>query len=175
MEPSKKNQKTLFSFFSKQPNKDEGEEVNDDLDVSPSGKNCTSLRVSSDGKSGLQAGTESNSSVSSTSNMHEQYVQNKSEWPSIWTIDMWERKKEAFPWLGCKNGSLGCTLCSNVSHLGAFKKERTSIFKEWCTFAITFNGSSKSAQLTSLRKKIFLHKQSSAHLTAQSVTAFVIK
>lgn len=89
----KEKSKTLFSFFSKQPNKDKGEEVNDDLDVSPSGKNCTSLRVSSDEESGLQAGTVSNSSVSSTSNMHEQYVQNKSEWPSIWTIDMWERKK----------------------------------------------------------------------------------
>lgn len=88
MEPSKKNQKTLFSFFSKQPNEDKGEEVNDDLYVSPSGKNSTSLRVSSDEKSGLQAGTESNSSVSSTSNMHEHDVQNKSEWPSIWTIDM---------------------------------------------------------------------------------------
>ncbi|XP_050516420.1 E3 SUMO-protein ligase KIAA1586-like [Diabrotica virgifera virgifera] len=170
MEPSKKNQKTLFSFFSKQPNEDKGEEVND-FGVSLSGKNSTSLRVSSDEKSDLQAGTESNSSVSSSSNMHEHDEQNKSEWPSIWTIDMWERKKEAFPWLGCKNGSLGCTLCSTVSHLGAFKKERTSISKEWCTFAITFNGSSKSAQLTSLRKKIFLHKQSSAHLTAESITA----
>ncbi|KAK9680036.1 hypothetical protein QE152_g39474 [Popillia japonica] len=187
MESSKINQKTLLSFFTKQ-------HLNEDPDVSASGSGTNSipLPVTSDDKSGLPATAVSSSSVSLSSATP--YIENVSKWPSIWSSDMWGRKKEAFPWLDCKNGSiwssdmwgrkkeafpwldckngsLGYVLCSNVSHLGAFKKERTSISKEWSAFTITFSGSNKSAQLTSLRKKIFLHKQSAGHLTAETISA----
>ena len=66
---------------------------------------------------------------------------------------MWEHKKNAFPWLDCIIGKLGCNVCKEVAQLGTFKKERMSISKEWRLFLITFNGSSKTSQLTSLRKK----------------------
>lgn len=94
-----------------------------------------------------------------------------SRWPSIWTEEMWERKKNAFPWLDCINGKLGCNVCKEVAQLGTFKKERMSISKEWRLFLITFNGSSKTSQLTSLRKKIFEHKNSFGHTTAERIAA----
>lgn len=58
---------------------------------------------------------------------------------------------------------------AKVSQLGAFKKEgvHVSIFNEWKLYEVAFYGSDKSAQLTSPRKKILKHKQSSAHLTAE--------
>ncbi|KAK9745505.1 hypothetical protein QE152_g6843 [Popillia japonica] len=120
-----------------------------------SGTNSIPLPVTSDDKSGLPATAVSSSSVSSSSATPD--IEIVSKWPSIWSSDMWERKREAFPWLDCKNG--------------AFKKERTSISKEWSTFTITFSESNKSAQLTSLRKKIFLHEQSAGHLTAETISA----
>lgn len=91
------------------------------------------------------------------------------KWPIIWTQEMWERKKEAFPWLDCKDGKLGCSTCNHVSHLGAFKTERSSISNEWRSYLITFNGKTKTAQLTSLRKKIFDHKSSSSHKAAEKI------
>jgi hypothetical protein len=148
------HKKPLLSFFSKQ-NKNKGE-------ASSLGTTTTPLPVPSD----HETETAVSSSILVTPDSEK-----VSKWPSIWSQDMWERKKEAFPWLDCKNGLLGCTLCSQVSHLGAFKKERVSVSKEWCAYTVNFNGSNKSAQLTSLRKKIFLHKQSAVHLTAETISA----
>lgn len=79
------------------------------------------------------------------------------------------KKKETFPWLDCKSGKLGCKICRDVSHLGAFKKERIHISKEWLSYCVTYYGSSRTTQLTSLRKKISDHKQSTAHLTAENI------
>lgn len=91
------------------------------------------------------------------------------EWPNVWSEDMWRRKLQAFPWLDCQNGKLGCKVCREVTKLGAFKKERISVSNEWRSYTVTFNGSNRSAQLKSLRKKIILHKQSNAHNIAQNI------
>ncbi|KAJ8876356.1 hypothetical protein PR048_020801 [Dryococelus australis] len=66
-----------------------------------------------------------------------------------------------------------CKLCSKVSCLGAFKKERIAISKERNSY-VTYNGSSRATQLMSLRKKIFEHKQSTAHTTAEKIIAKAI-
>lgn len=35
-------------------------------------------------------------------------------WPSIWMEEMWEHKKNAFPWLDCSNRKLGFNVCKEV-------------------------------------------------------------
>lgn len=130
MELPKINKKTILSFFTKQ-NKDRS----DQSEASASGRTST-LPVPTHDERGLPATTVSSHNSSSLITPD---TENVSKWPSIWSQDMWERKKEAFPWLDCRNGLLGCTLCSQVSHLGAFKKERTSISKNWCAFTVTYN------------------------------------
>lgn len=93
----------------------------------------------------------------------------KCDWPDVWTTDMWGKKKEAYPWIDCRDGKLGCKICSDLSSLGAFKAERISLSNEWRSYTIKSNGSNRDAQLKSLRKKIIEHKQSQAHLAAQRI------
>ncbi|KAJ8869373.1 hypothetical protein PR048_030949 [Dryococelus australis] len=73
----------------------------------------------------------------------------------------------AFPWIGCENGKLGCKLCSEISCLGAFTKERIAISKKWYYYNVTYNVLSRATQLTTIRKKISEHKQSTADTTAE--------
>ncbi|KAK9693487.1 hypothetical protein QE152_g34184 [Popillia japonica] len=91
MESSKINQKTLLSFFTKQ-------HLNEDPDASASGSGTNSipLPVTSDDRSGLRVTAVSSSSVSSSSATPD--IVNISKWSSIWSSNMSERKKEAFPW-----------------------------------------------------------------------------
>lgn len=96
-------------------------------------------------------------------------TQNQTQWPSIWTQEMWERKKAAFPWIDCKEGKLGCKICFEVIRLGAFKKEHVSLSREWRSYQVTCYGSNRTDQLKSLRKKISDHRQSKAHGSAQSI------
>lgn len=93
----------------------------------------------------------------------------KCDWPDVWTMDMWGKKKVSYPWIDCRNGMLGCKICSDLSSLGAFKTERISLSNEWRSYGIKSNGSNRDAQLKSLRKKIIEHKQSQAHLAAQRI------
>nr|CAD7454152.1 unnamed protein product [Timema tahoe] len=80
-------------------------------------------------------------------------------------------KKKVFLWLDCSNGKLSCNVCKEVAQLGAFKKERMCILKEWRSYLVTFNGSNKTAQPTSLRKKILEYKNYFGHTTAESIAA----
>lgn len=195
---SKKKQKTLMSFFSQPksegiasrpktnlPNESErlivpstSEQKTNNIPSSSYNESELLLLPSSsmselEMETDLPSQSDDESEIPTVSKADEiDYNYNNSKWPSIWTREMWDHKKDAFPWLDCQNGKLGCTLCKQVSHLGAFKKERLALTsKEWCSFTVTFNGSTKSAQLTSLRKKIFKHKQSTSHMTAETISA----
>lgn len=95
--------------------------------------------------------------------------QSQTQWPAIWTEDMWDRKKAAFPWIDSKEGKLGCKICFEVNNLGAFKKEHVSLSREWRSYQVSCYGSNRTNQLKSLRKKIVEHKQSKAHKTAQTI------
>ena len=74
--------------------------------------------------------------------------------PEIWTVEIWEDKKKAYPWLSCESGKLGCTICSSVAKLGTFKTQIVSLLKEWCSHSVTFNGDTRKAKLSSLRKNV---------------------
>lgn len=62
------------------------------------------------------------------------------KWPSVYNQEMWEWKKEVFPWIESKEGTLGCGVYEHISHLGAFKTQHSSISNEWCSYLVTFNG-----------------------------------
>ena len=51
--------------------------------------------------------------------------------PDIWSADMWESKKEDYPWLFCQDGTLGCILCQKVSCLSLHRRQGVYIATEW--------------------------------------------
>ncbi|KAJ8884226.1 hypothetical protein PR048_016083 [Dryococelus australis] len=184
MESHKPKQKTLTSFFSRSnistsEDGEPGEHENPSASVptmseDKSYRKLYMVSFKNDECVLLNNGTEGFSdSLQSSSNLdlccNEKNLQ--SRWPSVRTEEMWNRKRDAFPWIDCKNGKLGCKLSSEVSCLGTFKKERIAISKEWHSYNVTYNGSSRATHLTSLRKKIFEYKQSTAHTTAEKIIA----
>lgn len=104
MEATNMKQKTLTSFFNSENKR--SSTSNDEPTTSsftPQDENEARVKVSSTSQD-LVTGKPIDS------------------WPSIWTQEMWERKKGAFPWLDCCNGKLGCKICKEVVQLGAFKQ-----------------------------------------------------
>ena len=79
-----------------------------------------------------------------------------------------EKKKE-YPWLTSRNKKLGCRTCNHVKSLSPYKSKGTQLSKEWTSFLVTAYGTDKEKQCTSLRKKIFKHKNSSAHQSAEKM------
>lgn len=170
MESSSKKQKTLTSFFKV------GTTAPKHVPLSTDSAELVTPSVSTKGVSSCSdfqnEGRPNSNNIESTDSLpseSEPFLSSGNEWPSVWTLEMWQQKKEAFPWLDCKEGKLGCSICKNISNLGAFKTERSSISNEWRSYSITFNGKTKTAQLTSLRKKIFDHKSSSSHKAAEKI------
>jgi len=89
---------------------------------------------------------------------------------SCWSQKQYDHFKEAYPWMTVKadkngQGRLGCSVCREVGNLGC--KQHLHLSVEWrdCFVSIS-QGSTKSKQLTSARKKIFLHQKSEAHKAA---------
>ncbi|GBM05312.1 hypothetical protein AVEN_46856-1 [Araneus ventricosus] len=123
----------------------------------------TDLPSHSDDESEIQIPITPASKVDETD-----YNNSKSKWPCIWIREMCDRKKDAFPWLDCQNGKLGCTICKKISHLGAFTKERIgSTSKEWFSFTVSFHGSTKSSQLAHFFKKKKFLSTNSQEVTRQ--------
>uniref|UniRef100_A0A8C5MST2 DUF4371 domain-containing protein n=1 Tax=Leptobrachium leishanense TaxID=445787 RepID=A0A8C5MST2_9ANUR len=91
--------------------------------------------------------------------------------PECWDQDQWLEFKQKYPWLFLKNGLLGCKVCREVKHLGVSVSQGVSISKEWSTGMITPYGKTKKDMLTSLRKKIHVHKTSEAHVKAGEIQA----
>ena len=87
----------------------------------------------------------------------------------ILTEEMWENKTKCYPWLECASGKIGCKICSNVSNLGAMEAEGLKVSKEWSTTSVTFSGHSRSAQLTSVRKKCLIHAKSQFHVNVVNI------
>lgn len=164
---SKPKQKTIVSYFSV-PNK------SDTNPVPATSNPKTDMLTKSDHPvpelnetyEEVQADADDQSRPKSKNNDND--IQT-TQWPEIWSEEMWERKKTAFPWIDSKEGKLGCKICSNVGSLGAYKKEHVALSHEWRSYKVCFYGSNRPNQLKSLRKKIIEHKQSKAHQTAQTI------
>ena len=94
---------------------------------------------------------------------------------------MYSKHKSSKPWLSCKDGCLGCILCAAVKNtptmaramenqLERLKLKKTvRIAPQWANFEITYSGSDREAQLTSLTKKLHDHEKSKAHEVAGEI------
>ena len=91
--------------------------------------------------------------------------------PDIWTNEMWFEKQQQYPWLSCKNAKLGCNFCASARGLGPNRMQGVYLSPEWQTTNVTYNGHSHEANLASLRKKIFKHLHSDAHIKAKDIVA----
>jgi len=95
--------------------------------------------------------------------------QKKISWPDILTVEMWENKLKTYPWLICGSGKIGCKICSNATNLGLLKAHGLKVSREWSTTSVDFSGRSRSTQLSSLRKKCFIHAKSQFHIKAEKI------
>jgi hypothetical protein len=101
-------------------------------------------------------------STSSFSNAKEQIA---NTWPCWWTL---EQESEFWKkvWSCTKNRKIGYGACHKVRTLGMEAKMGMKISNEWANNEISHFGITREQQLTSLRTKIFKHKESSGHKTA---------
>jgi len=92
--------------------------------------------------------------------------------PSCWTLEQWEKFRHDYDWLFATDGKLGCTICRDVETLGPNRSvngTRLQLSAEWCTGQVQPNGDSRQKEHRSLRKKIYIHRDSVSHQTAVSV------
>ena len=61
------------------------------------------------------------------------------------------------------DGKVGCNPCRDVSNLGAIASRGVNISIQWADGSVTSYGSTRTVQLSSLRKKIREHRNSKAH------------
>ena len=88
---------------------------------------------------------------------------------------MWQGKKATYPWLTL-NGD-GGLLCLTCKTRGEVKNASKGVYlrSEWTKEGVFCSGDTKAKQLTSLRNKIKLHKDSVSHIEAVSVTEMAKK
>lgn len=112
----------------------------------------------------------SSSSVTSSS-FNEDIGQGNKQWPDCWSLEQKNEFCKKYSWLIVQNKKLGCKVCSNVGYLGSEKTCGMKMSKQWTQCEITSFGETRAQQLTALRKKIYDHKDSAAHLAALKISS----
>lgn len=109
--------------------------------------------------------------LSSVDHMESEHVTPSSEdLPECWDFNKKNEFCNRYDWLVVKNKKLGCRACKAVGALGPDRKTPgMNISQLWASASITATGEDKSDQMLSLQKKIFKHKESSAHHAALSI------
>ena len=103
------------------------------------------------------------------------------EFPKCWSLNQWNDFKNKYNWLIANKGFLGCRYCKDVKTLNSMKSQGINLSKEWCEIKIGVGrntlqeNNDKTAQLTSIRKKIHKHKLSEAHMAAMQILALAGK
>ena len=67
------------------------------------------------------------------------------------------------------DGKVGYTPCREVNNFGVRASRGVNISTQWADGNVTFYGSTRTVQLSSLRKKIYEHRNSKAHQNAINV------
>lgn len=89
--------------------------------------------------------------------------------PDCWNLNQLKSFQTDYKWLIVKNKLLGCAVCHKVGTLATFREKNIRLSKVWQDAAVAANGSTKESQQSSLRKKIFEHKNSEAHVIASNI------
>lgn len=87
----------------------------------------------------------------------------------IWTEAQFKAKKGFFPWLTMDKTGLGCEICKKVGSLGAEKTSGMKLAKEWVSGSVTSSAADLIKQKRALRKKVFEHGKTKAHISASSI------
>lgn len=93
------------------------------------------------------------------------------DWPGCWTLEQKNDFTKKYDWLTIECKKLGCSICKKIGTVNIEKKSGMRISKEWVNNEVTSNGENRTQQLTSLRKKIFEHKESAGHKAACKLVA----
>lgn len=161
-----KKEKTLASPIFKKKLKTSSE------DESMTQENATLSQVSNTNFNADQLESVELAAIASMSTSISTYNDNDSDevsWPNIWSAEMWLEKKRQFPWLLSESRKLGCSFCNKIQHLGVSKTRGVNISKEWSSTSVSYYGKDKKSQLTSLRKKIFEHAKTTAHINSEKI------
>ena len=86
--------------------------------------------------------------------------------PQCWDQDQYLAKCVEYPWLVANDGKLGCNVCSSAKNLGSQASQGVRLAPEWVMCDVSTFGETIYKQQQSLRKKIFDHKNSTAHKAA---------
>ena len=97
--------------------------------------------------------------------VHQDQVEEKCSivYPLIWTEQQYEQKNS---WIYAGDSKVGCTPCHEVNNLGVRASRGVNISTQWADGNGTFYGSTRTVQLSLLRKKISEHRNSQAHQDA---------
>lgn len=119
---------------------------------------------------------ELNSDDSNSSNNFNSYVVqnpkdggNISDFPSVWTNEMYLQFYNKYPWLVVKDQKLGCSICMNVQNLVTYKTQGIRFASEWTECGVHTYGASDKGKRQSLRKKIHKHKNSECHKRCEQI------
>ncbi|XP_063810928.1 uncharacterized protein LOC135040731 isoform X2 [Pseudophryne corroboree] len=91
------------------------------------------------------------------------------QYPAVWSKEQFDEFKKKHEWLFASRGKLGCTICAEVSNLKIHAARGINIASLWAECNILPFGKTKETELTSLRKKIYIHKNSAAHAEAEKI------
>lgn len=86
----------------------------------------------------------------------------KKDYPTVWNFDQWLSWKKKNPWLICKLGQLGCSVCGEVQ-LQVNATQGMHIAEKWKNNEILAENGRK------LKEKIYKHKNSEAHKQAEVI------
>jgi hypothetical protein len=87
----------------------------------------------------------------------------------VWSADQWIEKKKTYPFLFCKDGSVGCQICRDVGGAQSSTGPGLGLAVEWATCQVRPTARGREQQLRSLRKKIFKHAHSKTHVNAHKI------
>ena len=120
--------------------------------------------------------TESNvtvqsSAISNPLPVNQNQVEEKCStvYPLIWSEQQYEEFEQKNSWMYASDGKVGCTPCRDVNNLGGRASRGVNISTQWADGNVTCYGSTRTVQLSPLRKKIREHRNSKAHQEAITI------
>uniref|UniRef100_A0A8C9X006 HAT C-terminal dimerisation domain-containing protein n=1 Tax=Sander lucioperca TaxID=283035 RepID=A0A8C9X006_SANLU len=79
------------------------------------------------------------------------------------------REKKSYPWLTMDKTGLGCAICKKVGSLGPEKTAGVKLAKEWISGSVTSSAPDWRKKQRALRKKVFEHGSTKAHVMASNI------
>ena len=119
--------------------------------------------------SASQASSTSAEKAIDSDNTDDDIDEGSKNFPLCWSEKQYIAKCDEYSWLCCKNGKLGCLVCRAAKTLKLQQSQGIKLSSEWVHVTIDSFGSTLSEQKQSLRKKIFDHKNSKAHRSAEMI------